>query len=1216
MKTNIKASIIVLASITIGLNVQGQAVSSKTNSCQINVQAPNDLKSLTSDCVQGVITVKLKKGVGEFGKQTRMVQFGVQSLDDKVATCQVYQLEKRFRYNPANLRADLPDLSRIYKISFPESSSVKEVAETFSSDSNVEYAEPIPIGHFADVPNDALYSQLQHLPQIHAPEAWDIHKGENGIQEIVIAIIDTGVDWDHEDLQSNIWQNLAEDFDGDGHTMEYNGIQWVLDPGDLNGVDDDSNGFTDDLLGWNFITATGDPNPIPGNPLIGHGTHCAGISCASTNNGTGIASISWNLKVMPICVDANNTIPYGWDGIIYAAENGADIISNSWGGPNYYNAGQEAVSYAAGLGSIVLGAAHNQDSTLLIYPACYQDIISVAAVNVDDTKTDYSNYNLAVDISAPGGGTEGGIWSTVPGNSYEPWNGTSMATPLVAGCFGLLKSYRPDWSNDRLITQVLGTADNIDSLNPNYINMLGTGRVNAYRMLLEENVLPFLKLEFLSVSPDDANGNGINEQGENVTLNFELKNYAQGLGMENVVVSISTDDPEIIIINGTCNTYIPSDSSFSITDQLQIQVGADATPHVAELTLHFDTISPILMGQDMIFNVLVAPSGIFVFEGEENGQDYSGTLITGFLDHLGYEYTYANNYPSLLGFETVFLSHGNFGQNMDMGTEFTISNALAVKEYLESGGNLYVEMGGMFYKMTYSQYPNIAAMKLLFGVNTAMLYNNENPIDTLFGAANTPMDGMLFAGSDQKYNWHIDKLTPKPVALIPFVEQDYGNVAIMYDGSSTYGQKTFYMGYSLAELRDRDAISSRYNVLLKTMEFFGYDQAGYILSNFLTDKTAGGLPLEVQFTDISLSDPVYPILSWQWDFDNDGTIDSEEQNPVWIYDEPGDFAVKLITTNALNSDTLILENLITVNSGYLVYEGVENGDDYSGVFIRDYLQENAYTVTYRSDFPQSLEGYWSVFLSFGNGGSGGTVLNNEMAAVLTDYLENGGYVYLEGGDALGNDQVNNAQLLNLFGLVAATNGTGTNPINSLEGKPAAITHDMVFNSNSQISNTSIDKYAPSANGKTAFTESGYGTVAAQQSISNGRRTFCFSYSLSDLTDVEYPNTREELLHRIMNFFDIYTYVPEIEEQPSINCKVYPNPFGNSTILDYQLSENSLVTLTLFNHLGQKVAILVNDQQSRGAQQVQWNANGLPAGVYYYHISAGNSVKVGKMVRVK
>ena len=1043
--------------------------------------------------MQGVITVKLKKGVGEFGKQTGTVQFGIQSLDDKVAAYQVYQLEKRFRYNPAKLRADLPDLSRIYKISFPESFSVSEVAEGFSSDPNVEYAEPIPVGHLAEIPNDALYALMQHLPQIHAPEAWDIHKGENGTVEIVIAINDTGVDWDHEDLQSNIWQNLAEDFDGDGHTMEFNGIQWVLDPGDLNGVDDDGNGFTDDLLGWNFFTNTGDPGPIPGNVAYDHGTHCAGIAAGATNNGTGIASISWNLKVMGICIDNNNTIPYAYDGIIYAAENGADIISNSWGsGLNFNNAHQEAVLYATGLGSIVLAAAHNQNEPIMVYPACYQEVISVASVSVDDTKAPYSNYNIAVDISAPGGGLDNGILSTVPGNLYAYFQGTSMATPLVAGCLGLLKSYRPDWSNDQLITQVLGTADNIDSLNPNYINLLGTGRVNAYRMLDEEDVLPYLKLELLSVTPEDENGNGINEQGENVILSFDLRNYAQGLGAENVIVSISTDDPEINIVNGSCNVYIPSDSIFSVADQFQIQVGPNASSHVAELNLHFESDGPILMGEDMIFNVLVAPSGIFVFEGEENGQDYSGTLITGFLDHLGYDYTYANYYPSLLGFETVFLSHGNFGQNMDKGTEFTSSNALAVKEYLESGGNLYAEMGGMFYKMTYSQYPNIGAMKLLFGINTAMLYNNENPIDTLFGAANSPMDGMLFAGSDQKYNWHIDKVTPKPEATISFIEQDYGNVAIMYDGSATYGQKTFYMGYSLAELRDRDAISSRYNVLLKTMEFFGYDlPQGYILSNFLTDKTAGGMPLEVHFTDISISEPGYSITSWQWDFDNDGTIDSDEQNPVWIFNEPGDFTVRLITSNALSSDTLTLENLITVNSGYLVYEGVENGDDYSGIFIRDYLQENAYTVTYRNDFPQSLEGYWAVFLSYGNLQSGGTHLDDQMASVLIDYLESGGYVYLEGGDALGNDQVNNTQLLNLFGLVAATNGTGTNPINSLEGKPTAITHDLVFTGNSQVSNDSIDKYAPSSSGKTAFTETGYGTVAVQQNITGGRRSFLF-----------------------------------------------------------------------------------------------------------------------------
>ncbi|MBE0639893.1 MAG: S8 family serine peptidase, partial [Bacteroidales bacterium] len=415
----------------------------------------------------GQISIKLKPGLGDFGKQTGIVSFGVQSLDEKIALFEVFQLEKRFRYNPAKLRPDLPDLSRIYRLSFPETFPVEEVAAAFAADPGVEYAEPIPIERLAEIPNDVLWPQLQHLPQIHAPEAWDIHKGENGTQEIVIAINDTGVDWDHEDLISNIWQNLAEDADGDGHTMEYINNQWVLDPGDLNGVDDDANGFTDDLLGWDFMTNDNDPNPFPGNPENGHGTHCAGIAAGATNNQAGIASISWNLKVMAIRTGQDNFIYMGYDGIIYAAENGADIISNSWGGGSYSIANQEVVSYAAELGSIILAAAGNENISDLSYPADYQHVISVASVNTDDTKTGYSCFNLAVDISAPGGGAGGGILSTLPNNTYGPGSGTSMATPMVAGSLGLLKSYHPGWSNDQLITQVLGTADNIDSLNPN-----------------------------------------------------------------------------------------------------------------------------------------------------------------------------------------------------------------------------------------------------------------------------------------------------------------------------------------------------------------------------------------------------------------------------------------------------------------------------------------------------------------------------------------------------------------------------------------------------------------------------------------------------------------------------------------------------------------------------------------------------------------------------
>lgn len=1217
MKTFIKFTIIFFALSALGWTFQGQFASNGTNPG--NQPAGQSFVAEHSDAqfFKGVITLKLKKGAGDFGKQTGTVSFGVHSLDEKIVLFEVYQLEKRFRYNPAKLRPDLPDLSRIYRLSFPEAFPVEEVAAAFAADPNVEYAEPIPIERLAEIPNDALWSQLQHLPQIHAPEAWDIHKGENGAHEIVIAINDTGVDWDHEDLISNIWQNLAEDADGDGHTMEYINHQWVLDPGDLNGVDDDANGYTDDLFGWDFMTNDNDPNPIPGNPENGHGTHCAGIAAGATNNQAGIASVSWNLKVMAIRTGQENSIYYGYDGIIYAAENGADIISNSWGGGSYSIANQEVVSYATGLGSIVLACAHNYDNPVLIYPASYQGVISVAAVNTDDTKTSYSNFNPAVDISAPGGGAGGGILSTLPDNTYGPGSGTSMATPMVAGSLGLLKSYHPGWSNDQLITQLLGTADNIDSLNPNYINMLGTGRVNAYRMLDENNVLPFLKLELLSVIASDASGNGINEPGELVSFRFTMKNLAQGLGVEDVLISIQSDDPEVILVNGSYSSYIPSDSTFSLNTPLTVQVAENSTSHVAQLTLHFESENPILMGEQFSISLLCAPTGIFVFEGEEGGQDYSGQFITRFLDHMGYAYTYANDYPSLLGFETVFLSHGNFGESFDKGAMFRPDHALMVQQFLESGGKLYVEMGGMFYRIFTASYPNFGVLMQLMGAASCNFAAISNPVDTLSGMAGTPMQELMFTGSDQKYNWYIDKINPATTAVTPFIENSYGKVAVMNNGSATYGHKSFYYGYSLAELHDRTSQSSRYNVLIKTMEFFNYTLPdGYVLANFLTAGNSGAPPLEVQFTDISIGAPAYLISSWQWDFDSDGAIDSYEQHPPWTFTSGGSYDVKLIVSNGMKSDTLVMEDCVEVNAGYLVYEGVPGGNDYSGGYIRSFMEQNSWPVTYKNTFPQSLIGYSAVFLSFGNAGSGNTIFSDEMAETVKKYLEAGGYVYLEGGDALGNDQAGNTALINLFGLTITTNGPDQNPINSLQGKPAAITHDMVFTGNSQASNASIDKYAQSPAGVVAFTEAGYGTVAVQHSIAGGRRTFCFSYALAYLTDGEFPNTREELLHRIMDFFDIYTRVPEEGNHEGFSCRVYPNPFGQSINIEYQLEESRLVTLTLFNQLGQTIEILTAEQQSKGFHRQNWDATGMPAGIYYFLLQAGTELKTGKMILMK
>ncbi|MCX6267014.1 MAG: T9SS type A sorting domain-containing protein [Bacteroidetes bacterium] len=814
-----------------------------------------------------------------------------------------------------------------------------------------------------------------------------------------------------------------------------------------------------------------------------------------------------------------------------------------------------------------------------------------------------------MDIAAPGGGFEGGILSTIPGNAYGLMAGTSMATPLVAGCLGLLKSYHPNWTNIHLITQLLGTADNIDTVNPNYLTMLGSGRVNAYRMLSDQNVtMPYLKLDLLSFNPADANGNGINEPGENVTLNFTLHNYIQCTGVHNIPVSITTQDPDITIISGSGTVTIPADSSFSILNQLQIKVGANATCHFAQMTLHFQSTLQILAGKDINFEVLVAPSGILVFEGEQNGQDFSGKFITKFLDHLGYDYTYTNTFPVLQGFETVFLSNGNIGQNMDHGALLSQSNASALQKFLQGGGNAYFEMGGLFYSIYY--FPNRDTLKQLLGVNTFTWTELENPIDTLRGVVNTPMAGMMYAGSDQRYNWHIDKVTPKTGAFIPFREQNYGNgnVAIMYDGAATNGQKSFFMEYALADLRDRDTTSSRYNILLKTMDFFGYTRPqGYILSNFVTDIKAGGMPLQVHFTDITLSDSAHPVNSWKWDFDNNGTIESFERNPVWTYNAGGTYSVKLIASNGFKTDTLVMEDLISVNTGYLVYEGSS--------FIKNYLEAQALPVTYRTTMQTPLTGFSAAFLSFGNFSSESTFLENQKANVIVDYLEHGGYVYLEGADVLGYDQMNNASLLALFGLSSATDGT-TNPIDSLEGQSGALTEGMLFTANTQLSNSYIDIYTPAADAIPAFSESSYGTVAVQNSVSGGHRTFCLSYALSRLDDGELPSTRNELLRRILNFFDVATTAPYENTSNTMRCTVYPNPSNRNTTIRYFLPEDNQVTLEIFNSTGRKIMQPVQGNQSKGLHDQSVNTGGLPSGLYYYLLRSGTITSSGKIIIMK
>ena len=546
---------------------------------------------------KGKITVKLKKGANRLQKQSGSTTlFGVTSLDQKMEKYKVSTLKERFIHKPITKNSKLPDLSRIYRIEFPVEYDVATVVKEFSADPNIEYAEPVPIYYMLGVPNDSLYDKQWYLKKIQAEQAWDIHKGEDGDSVIILGITDIGCKYDHPDLGQNIWNNLGEDADGDGKTFEFKNSAWVFDQDDINNVDDDGNGYVDDLIGWNFDKNNN--NPMDEGLFFneGHGTLVSGIAAGVTNNRIGIASISYNLKIMPVRGLYN--------GIIYAAENGADVINCSWGGYPFSKADKEVIDYTTGLGSIIVAGVGNENNSVPWYPACYPSVICVAGVDDNDVRVSYSTYGAGVDVAAPAPTSSKPIISTTRNNLYGNLEGTSFSAPIVTGLIGLIKSFHPDWTNDHIIKQLLYTTNNIDSVNPGFKHLLGTGRINAYRALADSNltITPELKLNTSLLKATHP----INQDSV-ISLSFMVQNYSHFLDANPLTISLTSNSQEFQIINGDYSGFITANSITELMDIFQIKFAPNATSKTATLECNISSDLPVVAGSQFKFNITVNP---------------------------------------------------------------------------------------------------------------------------------------------------------------------------------------------------------------------------------------------------------------------------------------------------------------------------------------------------------------------------------------------------------------------------------------------------------------------------------------------------------------------------------------------------------------------------------------------------------------------------------
>jgi len=439
-----------------------------------------------------IIKFREKSVVDIYESVNGFYKIGIPSIDVLNEEHHVTFIERLFNYHESRF------LFNIYKFSVPMDSDILSIVKEYSQDMNVVYASPNRISHISLTPNDPdfnLQYNLHNIGQtggsfdadIDAPESWDI---ENGDENIVIAIHDTGVDWDHPDLADNIWINSGEDLNGNG----------IVDPSDFNDVDDDSNGFIDDIRGWDFVNTTfpvypGEDGTIRDNDPMdfqGHGTHCAGIASAVTDNNIGVAGVCWDCSIMPIKAGykaiSGNGMMLEDDcaaGLVYAADNGADVISMSWKFVSFPELISDTINYSYSQGVVLVAAAGNGNNIYYGYPAGFDNVIAVAATDHNDSRASFSDYGSWVDVAAPGVR----IYSTLFNDTYSYMSGTSMSTPTVAGLVGLILSKNPSFSQAEVRTILRSTTDAVTSK-----RYIGTGRINAY-LALQRDSTPLANLD-------------------------------------------------------------------------------------------------------------------------------------------------------------------------------------------------------------------------------------------------------------------------------------------------------------------------------------------------------------------------------------------------------------------------------------------------------------------------------------------------------------------------------------------------------------------------------------------------------------------------------------------------------------------------------------------------------------------------------------------------
>ena len=1203
--------------------------------------------------------------------------FASPAADAVFSHCQATEVEKVFpHYKYQNSpRRNSVDLSRIFQLTVPTNIDIRSLCQELEQKfPHIEYAEPVYVCKPDVVPNDPDYNLQYYLPQIKAEQAWEIAEGDSNV---IIAIVDTGVDWDHPDLAAIIWRNPDES---------------------LNGSDDDNNGFVDDVRGWDFVTgvsqeaAAGEDGETPDNDPMdfnGHGTHCSGLAAAATNNEIGVASISWGCRIMPLRIGYHNKEDDGrgnsdWmaKAFIYAADNGASVINLSF--TNGGSVIKDAARYAHENGVLVVTSAGNDDTSEMTDALDELPFtLKVAAVDRDDHKAWYSNFGDWVQVSAPGGNHEPGLYNTYFNDIYTNLSGTSMASPFTAGLIGLVKSFHPDWSNSQLMFQVVETADNIDDLNPEYAGQLGHGRINAERALTETvHPLPKILMTYAINDSIAGNGNGVIDAGEKCALIIAVENV--WAPAHNLTATLTTNDYATTVKNETFNFGAVSGIAditqpVPLTNESQpfeIDIHPNALPHQIKASLEFTADG----GYQKVFDIVLPISPPIFYVDDDTATNGSACDVAPFyctdLEALGYSYEHWQHLEqgrptAIKSTQTVIWNCTEIFPSLDN------NDRASLMQHLDDGGGLFLSGQDIGWDQCSPESPNRSSYSVKFFSDYlhARFEKDDAGQSKLIGIPNDPISTGLSIEIDQPCLRNIppqpDEISPLGEANSIFNYPDGNSGAIRYDGD----YRLVYFAFGGLE-----AITSpqqRRLILARTLNWIN----GLSVSHRpLRDTENTSENYEVKIIARSTRVPIQTVaLFWDTDsqlpFDNKITMQAiddstyqafipaqesgEIRYTVFVQNYDGFYAPYKYHTFRIGTDQIAptitvpkpIPGTLDKFGPYLCQMKITDnlGVDTSNVWlyygIKDALVDSIKMTGLGNDIFQAhipgIATYGDTVVYYARAGDLAAKSNcsfgqkEQFTIGLEDFEDETLTAWEISGDGWAVDSS-----FAYSGHYAVTEspgrnlGPGENHVLQLK-KPL----DLSDSDNAMLVFWQIYSFHPNkAFGLVEVSIDSGDTWQELYKTTNVRRDWGIAeISLANYVghDAVFLRFRSESAATANDRFDgwyldaiqlragLPVGLPATVQSISIPDKFlllqnYPNPFNPTTKINYGLPQSTRVTLKVFNLLGQQVRTLVDQKQSAGMHQVMWDGKNddgkrLTSGIYFYQLKSATFIQTRKMI---